>query len=216
MNMSLKHDFVFNDLVESIKEVTNTFGVIQVLSYLKTLGKHSEYIRGTLHLKGDEKINFIKSLMQKLCPLDFVVVDVLEEDVIRARVFSKDEKENSNSEVFCTVETEINSEFVKNLMINAVESGIYYWCVKVRSNFEHNKESEDPYYAQVSNDGWSIKVYDEENECHYLNRDSLKKGIHIMKNKYGRHYNDAINENDDAITADVYFQCCTYGEVIYG
>ncbi len=216
MNMNLKYDIRFDDLVESIKEVTNIFGVIPVLSYLRNIEKHSEYIRGTLHLKGEEKINFVHSLMSHLCPLDFVIVDELEEDVLRSRVFSKSEKENSNQEVFCTVETNIDNDFVQNLMINAVETGIYYWCTKVRSNFEEDKESDMPYYAQVANKDWSIKVFDEEGDCHYLDRESLKKGLDIMKSKYDWHFNDATSGNDDAITADVFFQCCTFGEIVYG
>jgi len=38
----------------------------------------------------------------------------------------------------------------------------------------------------------------------------------VMHDDYPSHYGDAISENDDAGTGDVYLQCCLFGEVIYG
>lgn len=216
MNMDLIHDLKFGDLIESIKEVTNIFGVIPVLSYLKSNGKHSEYIRGTFYLKGDDKIDFVKKLISYLCPQDFVVVDSLDEEVVRARVFSESSKENKNEEVFCLVESEITNERISDLLIGAVESGIYYWCVKIRPNYNHDESSDIPYYANIYDENWSIKVFDEDENCHFLDKDSLKKGIKIMNKNYNQHYMNAIGDDYDAITADVFFQCCVFGETIYG
>jgi hypothetical protein len=37
-----------------------------------------------------------------------------------------------------------------------------------------------------------------------------------MAREYGRHFSDMIAENDDATTADVFLQCCLFGELVYG
>lgn len=49
-----------------------------------------------------------------------------------------------------------------------------------------------------------------------LNLRSVKRGAQVMAKKYPRHWADFIAENDDAITGDVFVQCCLFGEVIYG
>ena len=49
-----------------------------------------------------------------------------------------------------------------------------------------------------------------------LDRKALVEGWKVMKSEYSRHYKDAINGHDDAITGDVYLQCCLFGEVIFG
>jgi hypothetical protein len=36
-----------------------------------------------------------------------------------------------------------------------------------------------------------------------------------LATKYPRHFADLVNENTDAITADVLLQCCLFGELIY-
>ncbi len=38
----------------------------------------------------------------------------------------------------------------------------------------------------------------------------------LMAQKYGRHFGDFMNENEDNITADVFLQCLALGEVVYG
>ena len=45
--------------------------------------------------------------------------------------------------------------------------------------------------------------------------DQIKKGIEIMAEKYPGHFNDWMEENDDAVTSDVFGQCIVYGEEIF-
>jgi len=49
-----------------------------------------------------------------------------------------------------------------------------------------------------------------------LDKKTLVRGWKVMHDDYPSHYGDAISENDDAGTGDVYLQCCLFGEVIYG
>jgi len=44
----------------------------------------------------------------------------------------------------------------------------------------------------------------------------LLEGLRIMAAKFPKHFQDIVNENDDAETSDVYFQCCVLKDVVYG
>ena len=50
----------------------------------------------------------------------------------------------------------------------------------------------------------------------YLNDSNLQQGLAIMAEHYPHHFNNFIEENEDAITGDVFLQCVVFGEVIYG
>jgi len=45
---------------------------------------------------------------------------------------------------------------------------------------------------------------------------AIRKGLQIMADKYPHHFRDAMAENDDAITGDVFLQCCLFDEIVYG
>jgi len=57
---------------------------------------------------------------------------------------------------------------------------------------------------------------DNDKERWTLDRPALIRGWNVMRDKFPRHYADAISENDDADTADVYLQCCLFGDLVYG
>lgn len=47
-----------------------------------------------------------------------------------------------------------------------------------------------------------------------LDREAVIKGLKIFAEVCTRHYNDWITENDDAITGDVFLQCCIFPEQV--
>jgi len=49
-----------------------------------------------------------------------------------------------------------------------------------------------------------------------LDLDACKRGLQVMAEEYPRHFADFMSENEDAETADVWLQCCLFGEVVYG
>ena len=59
-------------------------------------------------------------------------------------------------------------------------------------------------------------LYDEDETKHHLTIDDVRKGLELMRDGHPRHYADLIEENDDAITGDVWLQLAVFGEVIYG
>lgn len=51
---------------------------------------------------------------------------------------------------------------------------------------------------------------------HEITLVDVRRGLELMRDKYPRHYADLVEENDDAITGDVFLQLAVFGELIYG
>jgi hypothetical protein len=67
------------------------------------------------------------------------------------------------------------------------------------------------------NEGGSIGIVSTEPSSNVFRLDlkSIRRGLEDLATKYPRHFADLLNENTDAITADVLLQCCLFGELIY-
>jgi hypothetical protein len=67
------------------------------------------------------------------------------------------------------------------------------------------------------NEGGSIGIVSTEpsSDVFRLDLKSIRRGLEDLATKYPRHFADLVNENTDAITADVLLQCCLFGELIY-
>ena len=121
------------------------------------------------------------------------------------------------------VTTNIPTERVRDLIITAFEGGSNYWYAGLHI-VEDVDEVGDPgvhrYHIVPTVPGGKIAFYvdddeDEENPL-TLDLEAIKKGLQIMSQKYPRHFGDFMNENDDAITGDVFLQCCVFGKIIFG
>lgn len=55
-----------------------------------------------------------------------------------------------------------------------------------------------------------------ESAKHRITLDNVRKGLELMQEQYPRHYADLVEENDDAITGDVWLQLAVFGDIIYG
>ena len=55
-----------------------------------------------------------------------------------------------------------------------------------------------------------------ESAKHRITLDNVQKGLELMRDNYPRHYADLVEENDDAITGDVWLQLAVFGDIIYG
>lgn len=49
-----------------------------------------------------------------------------------------------------------------------------------------------------------------------LDLNAIARGLDALAQHYPRHFADLINENGDALTADVLLQCCLFGKLVYG
>ena len=122
-----------------------------------------------------------------------------------------------------TGEIEIKEETVENMLIGAFEGGSNYWYEILKFNAPKNFNLSSPdmkEFRHVSypiNFGGSLVVGVKGEDIHdSLDRNTINFGLEVMKNKYPKHFNDMIEENDDCVTADVFLQCCLFSEIVYG
>lgn len=118
----------------------------------------------------------------------------------------------------------IPTERVQDLLCNALEGGSNYWYEIMSFNYPNGQDKKSlniefqhielPFF-----EGGSLTIRDNE-EAHkgdlILDLKAIEEGLQIMVAKEIRHFADFISENDDAITGDVFLQCCLFKEVIYG
>ena len=110
--------------------------------------------------------------------------------------------------------------------------GSYWADIRIKRS-EYHLAEEDKYdcredkWAAVLLNGGTLVVYDyaecegelyenEEPTKHYLTLKDVRKGLRLMSKEYPHHYADLVEENDDAITGEVWLQLAVFGEVIYG
>lgn len=145
----------------------------------------------------------------------------------------KNESSRSLDDVFYTVGgISITVERVMDLLIGALEGGSNYWYYIIGNQYPSDTSkipvgSFNIMECSVWGDG-SVTICNKEDYHHYgaddsrlktwlLNEEAMRKGLELMVTKeYIRHFSDFVNEDDDANTADVFFQLSLFGEIIYG
>lgn len=119
----------------------------------------------------------------------------------------------------------LNRERVNDLLIGAFEGGSNYWynLPDIDNVLNCTQDVIDLLFVDrviiaVYDHGVSLVVTDIENDelLGEFNLETIERGEKIMSEKYSKHFCDAYDETDDADTADVWFQCCVMGKVIYG
>lgn len=123
------------------------------------------------------------------------------------------------------VEIEITNEQIAGLLITAFEGGSNYWCkidyeksVKPEVLWKFGYEEVYPRIQWPLSEGGRIFVTNihGDSERGYLDLSSIKRGLNLMAQDHPRHFSDILKNNEDATTADVFLQCCVFGEVVYG
>lgn len=110
---------------------------------------------------------------------------------------------------------------IMDLLTKAFEGGVNYWA-KV-SGYKHapkpNLDGEyyNPYAWLPLTSGGVLYIEDiTDNITHSLYDSVVRRGLQLMAEEYTEHFQNFINGNADAVTADVFLQCCIFGEVPYG
>ena len=115
------------------------------------------------------------------------------------------------------METRTAAQLREDLLCSALEGGSNYWYEIVGDNMS---ETDSQFMSAVPTTETGFLMIDDQegqlDEPFRLNRSALVKGFGIFKEKYPRHYKDAVNEDDDADTGDIFLQCCIFGEAIFG
>jgi hypothetical protein len=121
------------------------------------------------------------------------------------------------------VNLEVAEQRLQDILTNALEGGSNYWYFIKEFNYPEGqtKESLGIEFAHVELPfkGGSLTFIDQEEDDgkeYTLDLEAIRKGTEVMAEKYPKHFSDFLAEDDDAITADVWLQCCLFGEAIYG
>ena len=120
---------------------------------------------------------------------------------------------------------QISDRRIADLLCGAFEGGSNYWIqsVKAVEPVQDGKPWDDEYtpsYIRAPfSTGGHLEVYVNEDDfsvpIRSLNRAALAKGLTLMAEHSARHFNDFLNDADDADAADVFLQYCLFGDVIF-
>jgi hypothetical protein len=131
------------------------------------------------------------------------------------------------------VEIDIPMERVVNCIVGFCESPYSPWAQsflppeKCESLIENTREVEKGIWYSTETywtaGGLASLTYDDPSEpegtfgaSKTIGKPELVAGLTAMAQKAPRHFADLVNENDDAITHDVFMQMVVFGEIIYG
>ena len=108
--------------------------------------------------------------------------------------------------MYIELTVKVMPERITDLIVNAINGGINYWCSTCTSseNFKKLKDQPDTFTEH------------EDDKKHELTHSKAVEGLGLMLEKYPQHFGNFMSENDDAETADVFIQLCLFGEVVYG
>jgi hypothetical protein len=135
-----------------------------------------------------------------------------------------------------TVKMEVSDQTIRDLLVSALEGGSNYWYCISDYRFPEGVSYEDfqeggqftldeyyhptqliPFHEGCEMVFIDVDTQDEpEREEFVLNKEALQRGLQVMADEYPKHFADATGEDWDAITADVYLQCCLFGKIVYG
>lgn len=129
------------------------------------------------------------------------------------------------------IKNRIKKSDVEDLLCSALEGGSNYWyfipkkiAPKEWKYWGDHNESFTKYLHLYPFNGGALMVDDsvaddpELKAPIRLDGARLEAGLRLFSKsvEYARHWGDFISNNTDQITADVFFQFCVFGKVIYG
>lgn len=126
------------------------------------------------------------------------------------------------------VKREVTAQMIQDQIVTAFEGGSNYWLqdgrvelVKPTYDELGGKEEKIVWYGRETDnffarDEFEITIDVPDDELHKLTRESIVNGLAIMADQHANHFNDLVEENGDANTADLFLQLCLFGEVVYG
>jgi hypothetical protein len=124
------------------------------------------------------------------------------------------------------IEIEVSDEIVSNLLCSAFEGGSNYWLASTESCIPEGAKIDGDGHVYRHDvpllEGGMLVVHIQEEIKHglgtryTLTRSDLVRGLGIMRDKAPKHFGDALAENGDATTGDVFLQMCLFGEEVFG
>lgn len=116
--------------------------------------------------------------------------------------------------------TVVTYEQIANAFIGAVEGASAYWCKRLEL-LAPAKEclNDDIWYAATDlyrAGNFKIRAYPDDDKAVVFGKPDLRKGLALMAKNSPGHYQDLINDNDDASTHDALVQYVIFGQIVYG
>lgn len=121
-----------------------------------------------------------------------------------------------------TVRHEIPAKEIAYQFIAAVEGGSGYWCSQIIPKV-HRLTKESPWYADP--EVWADPTFvilvtetegdDGEPKVHEITHEDIGKGLQVMAEKYASTFQEILDDNADANTADIFLQCVVFGKEVY-
>lgn len=123
---------------------------------------------------------------------------------------------SKNEPVKIKVEYEIDDDAVKSLLDSIVESGaVSYWAELIGQGYDEELKKK-PYLSDIPfMIGGMLYFKDIEADTYILDYALMKYGLAVMAEKYTTDFADLLYGEPDNITADIFLQCCFFGEVKY-
>lgn len=112
----------------------------------------------------------------------------------------------------CNTTFKLTDEDIDDIMSDALDSGIGYWCGRAKVNGEYLGE----YASDQISRGGTLTLYDleDDEESWVLDLDKFLAG-YKMAIEQG-YFSGDLDDDYDAGTADVIVQLALFGEVVYG
>ena len=133
-----------------------------------------------------------------------------------------------------TVTLEVTKERILDLLCTGIEAGFFFLHHSPESKRPSDESVipkeyiEQPYLAWcwgdgdvvfVNKDEWNQALEDETCSTDevirlYLNEEAIEKGLKLFGKHFPRHFADFIDDREDAITGDIFLQCCLLHEYV--
>ena len=117
---------------------------------------------------------------------------------------------------------QIEEQRVQDLLCCAMEGGSDYWIQSYKKVYPagQTKASLGITYPhlELPFKGGSLVIDSGEPDYNgkVLDMAAVRRGLHLLADKYPKLWADFMQENEDADTGDVFLQLCLFGSVIFG
>ena len=126
-----------------------------------------------------------------------------------------------------TVEKKITQQHFESIIVGALEGGSNYWYWMVPDEFRSQLSEStkgEPLSMRIAealynNREFKMNVYDAEDANELLGtvtQQTMLNALATAADIYPNHFNDLMNEYDDAETSDVLFQLATMKGIVFG
>ncbi len=115
------------------------------------------------------------------------------------------------------IELTISVQRLKDLLVCAFEGGSNYWYDELEPIREVSiaDHPSDAFYENLVNQGFNLRdKYT--GKIHQVKPSTFESAFKRMSSATPKHFQDFMNENDDAETGDVFLQLLVFEKVIYG